>query len=862
MRVWLVPTGLDAMTITLPVRACTETDAVCFDTTQVAVAAVTTVPGPLEAITEAITALPQVDLPTARFEELPPNHDGSTPIEFELHFSEEPQDLSYTTVGGALLEVTGGRVTGARRLTPNDNSEWEVTAEPTGNDDMVISLPNRSCGEANAICIGGQPLAQTVRATVRRAEQAPPAPFHASFGGNTPTEHDKGRFELEFHLSHAPQDSFSYETVRDDLFTVTGGTVESASRRTRGAEKNMHWNLRVVPDGGGDVTLALKPTTDCATLPGVCRQTDDAMLDSDLAVTIKGPATISVADAAVAEANGATLDFVVTLSRSRAAETTVEYATSDGTATAGADYTAKSGTLTFGSNETSKTISVEVLNDAHNDDNETMTLTLSNPVGATISDGTATGTIENNDPMPKAWSTRFGRTVGTQVVDALGSRLDGNPGTHVTVGGMNLMGTTRAPEEDPVPELRLPDWDERSQLDARTRSMTTEQAILGSSFHLSTEKREGGYGAFSAWGRFATSGFDAQEDEVVLDGDVTTGMLGVDGEWESLLAGVLVTQSSGDGSYRLATGGEDSGEVESTLTGIYPYARLNLNARVSAWGVLGTGSGELTLRQKGSEAIETDLGLWMGAIGLKGRLLDGTGPSGVGLNLRSDAMWISTETDEVQGLKRAKGEVSRLRLILQGERSFATEGGGRFVPRAELGLRLDGGDAETGTGLEAGAGVQYTWGSFAIEGQIRGLVAHEESGYEEWGASGAIRVSPSASGRGLTASLMPVWGNAGSAAERLWGAQDAGSLGAGDEFEPVARLEAELGYGMSVPRTPGVLIPYTGMSLTEGAGQILRAGTRWNLVPGAVLGLEATREEGAGESVPRHSIRFQTELRW
>ena len=90
----------------------------------------------------------------------------------------------------------------------------------------------------------------------------------------------------------------------------------------------------------------------------------------------------------------------------------------------------------------------------------------------------------------------------------------------------------------------------------------------------------------------------------------------------------------------------------------------------------------------------------------------------------------------------AEGDVSRLRLILEAERQFAMEGGGTFVPSGEVGVRIDGGDAETGTGLELGAGVRYARGPITIEGQVRALVAHEESGYQEWGASGAIRCQP------------------------------------------------------------------------------------------------------------------------
>ena len=78
-----------------------------------------------------------------------------------------------------------------------------------------------------------------------------------------------------------------------------------------------------------------------------------------------------------------------------------------------------------------------------------------------------------------------------------------------------------------------------------------------------------------------------------------------------------------------------------------------------------------------------------------------------------------------------------------------------------------------------------------------------------------------------------------------------------------AKLLAEIRqYGIDVPGTRGVVTPYTGLSLAEGAGRTVRAGTRWNLAPGAVLGLEGSREEGLGGNAPTESITFRTELRW
>ena len=123
-------------------------------------------------------------------------------------------------------------------------------------------------------------------------------------------------------------------------------------------------------------------------------------------------------------------------------------------------------------------------------------------------------------------------------------------------------------------------------------------------------------------------------------------------------------------------------------------------------------------------------------------------------------------------------------------------------------------------------------------------------------------MNPSQTGRGLTFGIAPVWGSSGSQAERLWGARDARELGQDAEFESTGRLEAELGYGVSVPGTRGVVTPYTGLSLSEGSSRTVRAGTRWNIAPGAVLGLEATRQGGANRTAGTRAIEFRTELRW
>ena len=199
---------------------------------------------------------------------------------------------------------------------------------------------------------------------------------------------------------------------------------------------------------------------------------------------------------------------------------------------------------------------------------------LSNPSGAYLADGEATGTIENSDPMPQAWMVRFGRTVGGQVVDALTQRLDGAGASHVTVAGINVMGPRgeepALADDDP---FGLPAWAKDTQREEDARSITADDILQRSAFHLSSAKDGTGAGAaFSAWGRVATGGFEAEEDDVTMDGDVTTGMVGFDAEWERGLAGVMLSQSTAEGAYRLdPEQGNDAGTVKSDLTGVYPY---------------------------------------------------------------------------------------------------------------------------------------------------------------------------------------------------------------------------------------------------------------------------------------------------
>lgn len=117
-----------------------------------------------------------------------------------------------------------------------------------------------------------------------------------------------------------------------------------------------------------------------------------------------GVPSISINDVALSEGNSGTtpFTFTVTLSSASGVPVTVDYATADGTATAGSDYTATSGTLTFAPSVTSQTITVNVNGDTSFEPNETFFVNLTNPTNASISDNQGLGTIDNDDAPPAA----------------------------------------------------------------------------------------------------------------------------------------------------------------------------------------------------------------------------------------------------------------------------------------------------------------------------------------------------------------------------------------------------------------------------------------------------------------------------
>ena len=207
--------------------------------------------------------------------------------------------------------------------------------------------------------------------------------------------------------------------VDDEDVVVTYGTVDGTA--TAGSDYTAADSTVTIPKGAASATVTVAITGDTVVesdetftlqilddsrnrnLTYVAVPLLDGQGDGSATVTIiddDTTPTVSVADVEVNEYVG-TARLRVTLDRISAEAVTIDYATADGTATAGADYSAASGTLTVPAASTGASVDVTIIQDAAAESDETFTLGLSSPVGATVADGSATVTIIDDDTTPE-----------------------------------------------------------------------------------------------------------------------------------------------------------------------------------------------------------------------------------------------------------------------------------------------------------------------------------------------------------------------------------------------------------------------------------------------------------------------------
>ena len=664
---------------------------------------------------------------------------------------------------------------------------------------------------------------------------------------------------------------------------------------------------------------------------------------------------VSVADARVHEAAGATLDFAVTLSAPPPGPVTVDYRTVDASAKAGEDYEARAGTLAFAAGETEKTLRVTVLDDAVDEGEEKMVVVLDPGPGVARGDRLATGTIENHDPMPRALLARFGRTAAVHVVEHVEERLEaprapgfrgrfagrelrpgmerdmalgflrqlqgmagagsrgadsmgagpmgvaspmgaapaagaatlgmsgpagggGRPVASAPLGGAaamgrtggalsmgaGRMGTAAGPLGGAAPTgggSGPDDGFDRGRL--LRMGLGGGDVLTGSDFAMNRETRGG---ILSFWSRGAQSRFAGREGALSLGGDVRTTMFGADYARGPLVAGLSLSNSRGLGEYTGASGGQ----VASSVTGLYPWLGYQATDRVKVWGVAGYGTGGMLLTPQSGQALESGLSMAMAAAGTRGELVAG-GAGGFALAFKADALWVGTAIDGVDGpagrLKATDAAVTRFRTGLEGSRAYTLAGRLSLRPSVEVGLRHDGGDAETGAGMDVGVGlvVSDAGSGLAVDVRVRTLLVHQDKDFSERGVAVSLSYNPTPSSPlGFLARVAPSWGGqATSGAEALWGRETMVGMARGGVAQGNS-LDAEVGYGLPVgSRLVGT--PKFGLR-TSAHGKDYRLGYSLGVLSRERLaldvGVEAQRRENAMQGGASNGVLGRASLGW
>ena len=349
-------------------------------------------------------------------------------------------------------------------------------------------------------------------------------------------------------------------------------------------------------------------------------------------------------------------------------------------------------------------------------------------------------------------------------------------------------------------------------------------------------------GNWMVWGRGAKTNFRGREANASLIGDVVTGTVGVDYERGDVLAGVAIARTSGQGRME-ATGAV--ADVDASLTSGLPYLRVKVGDRLTLWGILGYGQGRYRVTEH-DFVTETDIGVAMAAAGARRDLASWA--SGLRLRLNSDAFLTRVQSEAVPGLDAVDADVNRLRFALEGSyaRSFAS--GSVLTPSVELGVRYDGGAADTGYGVELGASLRYANIDRGLTAEVaaRSLLTHEASDFEEWGASGSMALDPGQSGLGPAFRIRSSWGAASGGVQQLWSQEQMFEHPTRSSFQQGGRMEAEAGYGFGRRLGRNRLMPYGVLMGTQQGERGFGMGARLNLGAAFNLTMEASRRERSG----------------
>lgn len=340
----------------------------------------------------------------------------------------------YTAKSGKLTFTAGGGLTQTVSVTVRGDTTIEA------NENFFLKLSGLTSSKGSAAITDGSGTA-----TITNDDSAPTA--NITINNVTVTEGNSGTQLMTFTVTRSDTSgafSINYATADGTATAASGDYVAKSGKLSFAAGGPATQTVSVAINGD---TLVEGAETLSLNLSGlVVTSGKAAILDGTGTGTIANndvpPADVTVSDVTVTEGDFGTQIATFTVSRSDSkGYFSVDYATADGTANAGADYVAKSGRLTFtNGGALTQTVSVTINHDIAVEGDETFALKLSNLIntsgGANIVKSSGAGTIANNDNGTITVTT--GAELSAAAVSAEGGETillaDGNYGD-VTING-------------------------------------------------------------------------------------------------------------------------------------------------------------------------------------------------------------------------------------------------------------------------------------------------------------------------------------------------------------------------------------------------------------------------------------------
>ena len=255
---------------------------------------------------------------------------------------------------------------------------------------------------------------------------------------------------------------------------------------------------------------------------------------------------------------------------------------------------------------------------------------------------------------------------------------------------------------------------------------------------------------WSVWSNVDQQSYGGED----YDGSVRNAYLGVDKVFgDTWVLGLTIARHHGESNYVYGTATQS---MDIELNQLMPYFRFAPTDRSAIWGTIGMGKGELGTMVVGAEEVSSEFASQLAVIG--GRQLIAS-TARFELAVRGDLAGSRLATSDGESASAGlEADVHRLRTGVETSYTLDLFEDTTLTPFGQFNLRADGGDGDSGTGLEFTGGLKLTRGAYSIELMGRTFETRAKQAYSESAVTMTANVNPSHDGSGFSAAISPRWG--------------------------------------------------------------------------------------------------------